>query len=813
MGSVPGVDGPVRALETWDPDGMGPATPQLVVGGKFAIAGDTVANNIAMWDPSSGLWSALGTGIGGFANAEVMALAVLPGGDLVAAGSFTIAGGVACNGLACWDGVAWTPLGSGVGQGVVRALAVLPNGDLIAGGQFASVGGAACSNLARWDGAAWSPLGAGTNNEVQWLAALPITGTLVASGRFSTAGSLGVPGIANWDGTRWSSMGAGTGAGGALAVTSTGALVANISYLPPSGVWWSGIGTWNSAAGTWTEISAGAGLPPTSVSVLLAATGLGYAVGGDRGVYLWTGSAWSPPGSGIPGSRQVPPVVSALAALSNGDLMAGGEFMLSASNIARWDGTAWRALGTGLGAPVIAAVHACVALPNGDVVAAGDFTNAGGVITNHVARWDGSSWLPLGAGVDNVVYSLVLLGNGDLVVGGGFASAGGVPVTGIARWDGSAWSAIGPGLGPGSTHAVTALAEMPNGDLAVGVSYWTPGSGMQVCEVLLWDGATWSPLGSGMSLFSAVTALAVLPSGDLIAGGNFITAGGVNARKIARWDGTSWSPLGSGFGTGSAQVNSLAVTRGGTLVAAGTWAGGVSYWDGSAWSLLAGGANDRVQALAVLPSGDVLAAGRFSSIGGVSADKIARWREGSWSALGATVGGPMILAPEIFSLAPMPDGDLVAGGAFASAGGLISASIARYQNCGDLGGGCTGSLGVPGAEILQQPVKGAAMHIRFTELPLSAGYLLVGSSYTSSAIGALPIELGWLGMPGCQLRVSLDFIEGQIGAGNTVDWVVAIPDDPSLCGARFGAQFLALDPPANVTGATLSDALLLRIDA
>ena len=43
----------------------------------------------------------------------------------------------------------------------------------------------------------------------------------------------------------------------------------------------------------------------------------------------------------------------------------------------------------------------------------------------------------------------------------------------------------------------------------------------------------------------SVYALAV--SGmDVYAGGDFTTAGGVSASRIAKWDGTSWSALGHG---------------------------------------------------------------------------------------------------------------------------------------------------------------------------------------------------------------------------------------------------------------------------
>ncbi|MGA1394229.1 MAG: BACON domain-containing protein, partial [Phycisphaerales bacterium] len=58
----------------------------------------------------------------------------------------------------------------------------------------------------------------------------------------------------------------------------------------------------------------------------------------------------------------------------------------------------------------------------------------------------------------------------------------------------------------------------------------------------------WSPLGSGMN-FNSVWAMVVFDDGTgpaLYVGGSFTAAGGVSAAHVARWDGASWTPLGSG---------------------------------------------------------------------------------------------------------------------------------------------------------------------------------------------------------------------------------------------------------------------------
>jgi hypothetical protein len=64
---------------------------------------------------------------------------------------------------------------------------------------------------------------------------------------------------------------------------------------------------------------------------------------------------WLPSATDQPNGR-----IFALATMANGDLVAGGEFTaiggIAANRIARWDGTAWHALGTGMNGNVLSIV-------------------------------------------------------------------------------------------------------------------------------------------------------------------------------------------------------------------------------------------------------------------------------------------------------------------------------------------------------------------------------------------------------------------------------------------------------------------------
>jgi hypothetical protein len=93
-----------------------------------------------------------------------------------------------------------------------------------------------------------------------------------------------------------------------------------------------------------------------------------------------------------------------------GYLYVGGEFTIAgsvlANNVARWDGTSWSALGSGMEGyyPEVYALAWDDA--HGYLYAGGAFITAGGVVANNIARWDGTSWAALGSGTAGIVYAL-----------------------------------------------------------------------------------------------------------------------------------------------------------------------------------------------------------------------------------------------------------------------------------------------------------------------------------------------------------------------------------------------------------------------
>ena len=84
-------------------------------------------------------------------------------GQLFAGGEFTRSGVVDTAKIAVWNGVSWSPLGQGLGNGPTQAVRQMATyGDmLVAVGSFRTSSGAPADGIAMWNGVSWSPLPGG----------------------------------------------------------------------------------------------------------------------------------------------------------------------------------------------------------------------------------------------------------------------------------------------------------------------------------------------------------------------------------------------------------------------------------------------------------------------------------------------------------------------------------------------------------------------------------------------------------------------------------------------------------------------------
>lgn len=561
------------------------------------------------------------------------------------------------------------------------------NGELHAGGPFHFLtGGGQPRHLARFDGRDWQPVGGGVDGEVRGI--VEHGGELVVAGEFWTAGqSVPVNSIARWNGTRWAPLGTGLQSG-----------------VVPGKVFALAVHQGDLYAGGHFDTAGG------QIAI---------------GIARWDGVRWHAVGGGI--SMAFEPKVLAFASDGH-ELVVGGEFDraggVPALNVAAWNGTSWRAFGPGLGTANNNGVHA-LAHYQGTLYAGGIFGSSGGATMRRVARWDAAAgtWQPLGLGIPeggrtSQVYGLEVYG-GELWVAGvfgyvdGSSHGSGILASGLAAWNGSQWRTVGGvyrATFGGDAHGIcTALHD---GKLIVGGEFDHAGplgqhaANVVSNNVIAWNGSTFEAVGEGLGLGDGTSGL-LRWNGSLWSVENHHYAGTAVSPAVARFDGARWHTVGP-FDPRT-DIQDAIVFQDALHVVGDLWfadgrrMAGTIRFDGTTWTSLGG------------PSGGTLAVHNgelhCGGLGGVQ-----RLSGGTWSALpsftgqvlamasfggrlylggsnlGTGSGAVNLLAWDGTSLQPVGSGldgsasvlcehqgELWIGGSFATAGGVPSRRLARFD--------------------------------------------------------------------------------------------------------------------------------------
>jgi len=533
---------------------------------------------VARWN---GAWSWLG---GDFVG-SVHTLHVTPAGQLHVGGPFVSIGGQPFGGVARWNGTAWLPLASGLaaqgGIGWAMTMQSLPNGDLLVAGLFDHAGGVATANVARWNGNAWFAVGPGLPGYVSALARTA-NGVLLAGGDFTiSAGGSSASGLAVWNGTTFVPVFGLIGPYPFLPSATVRALlplpgnrVVVAGYMQVAAPAIPFVAMLDTTTFAWSPVGAGAAAATDGIGYVNTMTRLPlgrFAVGGSFGragssdvgnVAMWNGAGWQALGTGLANG------VTCSVTLDDGTFVLGGGFAQidgqTCNAIARRIGAGFAPLGGGLTQP---SGHAGVAgailpEPGGGILVAGNFRFADGVAVGGLARWQGGTWSAFAAGgVDGSVNRMLRTSTGEIVVAGSFDLAGGVAAHNVARWNGTTWSSLGAGLG----GFVYALLELPNGDL-LAAGYGLTAFG----DVLMrWDGSAWTPMAPPSSNVFVLFAMQLLPGGDLIVGGAFRSVGGQPMPGLVRWRGGVPLALDGGVDGSVAMIDTL---PNGNLVVGGYFA-------------------------------------------------------------------------------------------------------------------------------------------------------------------------------------------------------------------------------------------------
>jgi hypothetical protein len=682
----------------------------------------------------------------------------------------------------------------GVGYGVF-AVAVSGN-DVYVGGYFTTVAGLAgtptgsFNHIAHWTGRAWVPMGPGVGTSIQQVNGIAVSGSNVyVVGTFTTAGSVAASHVAKWNGTAWSAMGSG------------------LTYGANPG----------SIAGDSVAVYGGK----------IVVGGVFTAAGGvaANSVAIWSGSAWSALGAGIQdcvGCGPLRPgVVDALAAIGT-TLYAGGNFQQAGSvvtnSVAAWNGSAWSGLTTGVTIPGSNGTVNALAVNGTDLYVGGSFDQAGTTAAASIARWSGSAWTALGTGVTQYGYTgtvkALQWAGGLLYIGGAFDTVGGVVAQHLATWNGITGAVVGAN---NLSDDVSALAPAPGGGVEAGGPATV--DGIQANFVARWSGSAWSVLGDGTSgqyanAGGTVAALGQTPDGSIYAGGSLGQVGGTLVNGIGRWDGTKWNDVGGGVtdngqpGTVEAvAIDGTNVYVGGLFTTAGpVSASNVAKWNGSSWSALSTGTNGSVATLLVA-GGYLYVGGSFTAAGGgVSASDVARVNltTGVWSALGAA---PQFDFNDAFhsvtALAVVLGRYIVVGGDFTYLGSSGSAAIVHGLVYWDSSAAATNPLTgwyYAGGGVLDSSLNTAtvsALAVAGTKLYVGGSFVTAGDalhganqiSATGLAVldlntqqwsplgaglgGGSPTSVGALALSGTALYVAGSFTTaGGAGAAGVAKWSV-----------------------------------------
>ena len=672
---------------------------------------------------------------GGYGSVGQM---IVHDGELVIGGDFECVDGVPAHGLAAWNGARWRAIPPAPLQ--VHWLAVY-RGNLIASG-WMNPGAEDSAAVAEWDGAAWRTISGGLHGGKDALTVdeLVVDGeTLYARGNFHRVGTRVAPGVAKWDGTSWSPLGSDSTIFGQrsfvghLAVYNSRLYAIEVRYdLQPGKTM---LIRWNGS--NWDSVAVGNPRWLENISVYkdrLITAGDFDSIGGcpAHSIAAFDGVRWSALGNGLTS----PSFTDCRAAVPSGDLLyAHGEFTtagtVAADGFAVWDGTSWSAVGPGhepafmsafatfggrlvvcgmrtqqLGEssqlftwdgsrwallrsrPVTLVSQPVAFLPEEDGmhVLAGFSTPDDSLSRCRLGRWEGSAWRLESPPLDKNVTS-GLLWRGSVVAGGDFDTLGTRACGGLALWNGTSWEPL--------SEEVRGAADllMTDGSRLFVAGRFTRADHSAMPTVLAWDGSHWAGFDG---LAGNVTSLH-LYNGALVATGSFRLVGNVNNNTVARWNGVRWEPMDLTLAfdgylgpsvTSAAVWDDQLVVWGNMTVVGGVSTGGYALvaWDGFTWRIL-GTSWYPFARIIGCDQGRLVVCGEFQPVGQDLPSSGIREFDGTcWRGLGSGIDIALPQwSPYWFTMPPVlaaVSGSLYVGGNIRSAGGYVSAWIARWNEEG-----------------------------------------------------------------------------------------------------------------------------------
>jgi uncharacterized delta-60 repeat protein len=629
------------------------ADGKILAGGLFSSIGGQTRSRIARLDPVTGLadsWNPDATTT--TSHNGVSAILVQADGKVLVGGDFTGIGGQTRNHIARLDAVTgaadtWNPNASDT----ALSIAIQADGKILVAGGFLAIGGQSRPFIARLDPVtgladSWNP----NSNDVVFSIAVQADGKILAVGQFASIGGQTRTGIARLDAVTgladtWNPN-ANPGVVLSVAIQTDGKIIAGGSFTNIGGQPRNRIARLDAVTGLADSFDPN---PNSFVSSIAVQQDGKVLVGGPFTSFAPNGGATVTRNNiarletngGLDQTLNLSlngTIVLATAVQSDGKILIGGDFTsvlgVTRNKIARLnaDGT----LDVTFNPNANGQVFGMAVQPDGKIIAAGQFTAIGGQNRSSIARLDpvtgaADSWDPF---VNGFAYEIALQSDGKVVVGGSFTAIGGQNRSSIARLDPVTGLADSFNPAPPGGGNVSSIAIQPDGKILAGGPFsmmgGQPRNGIARLDPVTGLADSWNPNADGI-----IFTIALQPDGKILASGNFGNIGGQARNRIARLDAVtgladSWNPFCVG------DVFSFAVQADGKVLAGGSFSGTNSI-GGQTRNRIARldgvtgladsfdpNANNVVHAVAALPDGKVLAGGAFTTIGGQPRNTFAR---------------------------------------------------------------------------------------------------------------------------------------------------------------------------------------------
>ncbi|MBL8897295.1 MAG: hypothetical protein JNM84_06695 [Planctomycetes bacterium] len=306
---------------------------------------------------------------------------------------------------------------------------------------------------------------------------------------------------------------------------------------------------------------------------------------------------------------------------------------------------------------------------------------------------------------------------------------------------------------------------------------------------------TWARIGGAFGLTGAVLDLELLPGGVLLAGGSFNVPGQTGTFGLATWNGASWAPV-AGVPPGTAER--VEVFPNGDLLfvlaVAGTSNRQILALRGGVLQRLAAAVTGPVHELAILPDGDVVAGGSFTSVNAFAITNLARLNGQTWSPLASGFNG------DVRAVKYFDEGVLAVGGLFTSIAGQNASFVAGF------------TATVPGTVTPTTAGCGPTLHsltppfLGTTHRTLVSG-LQPGVAFQALGVSLLPVPIPLSSLlpgapPVCTIDVTLNTLLAHACTTTAVVTII-IPDDPAFLNVVVFEQVanLGASGAASISGA------------